>query len=835
MKRIIAFLMALMILVPHLPVPKAAANEVPLEGLITQQYDDFVYKLTGGSVKDATDRLVNHSIKGGGTLNMGQNDTFTKALLSTNLFRADFIDAAATAITYMQSSGSDKVFMRGGVHWYNTRMRYYNTAYQDNENGNDSDDPAIGISASYDYWNGRTNEHDDSMILVVGSSHSRMTFRQIEATADAVTYSVLVRIYDTFDFSGADYSGSSTSLAQLITWLGFLLSFGLLSEFDWTATAELTLTVPNSCTHSSANYRWGFDGKQDLVTEENARNKKNALTKLDGTALDGVFSQTYYMTDHPIFLFHDKPWELEFTCIGTGSFAFSSNQYMESGMYFRKLNNLILFGEKVYKNETDTEKTHCQYGMDFIRGTSEEKHTYCLKNCVNADGSNMVYLFLDGIEMGPMNRYYESSAYQKVTSDGLNGKNLVFSYLGNISRPFENVAVDYIQVWENGRDNDPFTYCTSRTVAPTCTSDGYTQNTCTLCGAVFKTDSAPATGHSFGAYTSNSDATCTTDGTKTAKCSTCGTTDTVADPGTARNHSFGAWDLTKSATCTAEGEERRDCENCDHYETRSLAQTAHEWTTSVMVEPSCTETGTQEKTCRNCDALETYEIPAKGHSWVDASVPMKRCDICGFAESSCQIRLPEELESLETVWVDGEPYPAESGRVTLEEEAFCLTVYAPEMQIYELHWTGESYEANHIPELDGLIEFAGTDLRTEGAPGIRIITAMERETREALQGDGLAGYTLVEAGTVTSFAGTSPVLGQPEAKSNHAYRKGEADPIYKKTKDQILYTNVLVGYSPRQYQDTLSVRPYCILEKDGQQLTVYGAVMTATLTQLMQK
>lgn len=443
-------------------------------------------------------------------------------------------------------------------------------------------------------------------------------------------------------------------------------------------------------------------------------------------------------------------------------------------------------------------------------------------------------LYVDGIEIGSMNQYYQGGISQNTTSDWVNGKDFMFNYVGMDFIPFDNISVEYIQVKENGGETLALDYCAAKKVAPQCTVDGYTRYDCTACGAVFKIDTTPATGHSFGTYASNYDATCTADGTKTAKCADCGTESTVTDSGTAKGHSFGVWVVTKASTCTAEGAERRDCANCDHYETRSIAQTEHEWTSSITAESTCTEVGTERQSCRNCDAYMTNEIPALGHSWVDDTAPMKQCAVCGYAERTCNIQLGTEFAGMDTVWVDGQEYPVEDGVVTLESTASCLTVYGEEMKVWTLQWTGNHYETVYVPELDGLMAYYGSDIRTEDVPGIRIITAMERGIREALTGDGLAGYTLAETGTVMAYNGVTPILGQPDARSNYAYRKNEIDPIYKKTKDQILYTNVLVGYSSYQYEKVLSVRPYCILvDGSGNALTVYGAVLTTSIAQLI--
>ena len=58
--------------------------------------------------------------------------------------------------------------------------------------------------------------------------------------------------------------------------------------------------------------------------------------------------------------------------------------------------------------------SHSNYGIrpgDYgIDGTAE--HTYLLTNKIAADGSNMVYLSVDGKELGAMNNYYINGTAQ---------------------------------------------------------------------------------------------------------------------------------------------------------------------------------------------------------------------------------------------------------------------------------------------------------------------------------------------------------------------------------------------------------------------------------------
>lgn len=76
-------------------------------------------------------------------------------------------------------------------------------------------------------------------------------------------------------------------------------------------------------------------------------------------------------------------------------------------------------------------------------------------------------------------------------------------------------------------------YADSVTTAPTCTTDGVKTFACS-CGSSY-TEAIPATGHQFGDYSYNNDATTSADGTKTRYCSVCSETETVTAEGTKKS------------------------------------------------------------------------------------------------------------------------------------------------------------------------------------------------------------------------------------------------------------------------------------------------------------
>ncbi len=162
-------------------------------------------------------------------------------------------------------------------------------------------------------------------------------------------------------------------------------------------------------------------------------------------------------------------------------------------------------------------------------------------------------------------------------------------------------------------------YTATVTKQPTCTAEGVKTFKCS-CGDSY-TEAIPATGHSFGAYTYNGDATEAADGTETAACTICGTKDTRTAAGTkiAHVHNYTAA-VTKAATCAEEGVKTYTC-SCGSSYTEPIPVTARSFGDYVYNEDATTEKdGTKTATCSVCGRTDT--VTAEGTkktlpSWYD--------------------------------------------------------------------------------------------------------------------------------------------------------------------------------------------------------------------------
>ena len=192
---------------------------------------------------------------------------------------------------------------------------------------------------------------------------------------------------------------------------------------------------------------------------------------------------------------------------------------------------------------------------------------------------------------------------------------------------------------------------------PTCTEDGYTTYTCSMCKSHYVDDQVDAFGHMFDTYYyDEGSATCYQDGTKTATCSNgCGAKNTVADPGSKTDHEVTDFTVIKEATCLEEGEQEAKCfyyDKCGYSEIVPIDALGHDIPADFVTdkEPTCTEKGSKSKKCTRCsETVATEEIPALGHAvntdytvdvaatCLEAGKQSKHCARCDYKEGETTI------------------------------------------------------------------------------------------------------------------------------------------------------------------------------------------------------
>ncbi len=150
----------------------------------------------------------------------------------------------------------------------------------------------------------------------------------------------------------------------------------------------------------------------------------------------------------------------------------------------------------------------------------------------------------------------------------------------------------------------------SKTIAPTCTEQGYTLMTCKVCATTRQTKYVDALGHSYddGVVTAP---TCTADGYTTYTCSTCG--DSYTDNVVAASHSYDDGVVT-APTCTTEGYTTYTCTVCgDSYTGNTTATVDHSYDSGVVTAPTTTTQGYTTYTCTVCGySYKSNFTPATG-------------------------------------------------------------------------------------------------------------------------------------------------------------------------------------------------------------------------------
>lgn len=213
------------------------------------------------------------------------------------------------------------------------------------------------------------------------------------------------------------------------------------------------------------NFRWAGIGEGMTSAETDGFFTENALDQELGNGDNGAnIENSYYSLNKPINLYHDRAWTLEFKAKGNwgaGSsedpmLLSSCNDSLRLGITYlwRNSSDYIALGTRI-----DGQSGYQNYGVDMsgLGLLDSQYYTYRLENQITYDASgnyvsNMVWLYIDDVQIGAMNRHRDNNVDTDPvsTDDWVSGKDFQFNFIGNKNFPLNGVTFDYIQVWEDG-------------------------------------------------------------------------------------------------------------------------------------------------------------------------------------------------------------------------------------------------------------------------------------------------------------------------------------------------------------------------------------------------
>ncbi len=168
---------------------------------------------------------------------------------------------------------------------------------------------------------------------------------------------------------------------------------------------------------------------------------------------------------------------------------------------------------------------------------------------------------------------------------------------------------------------------------PTCTEQGYTHYTCSVCGIEYNDQYTDALGHNFLPYAIIAP-TCEEQGYTIYKCSRCELT-THLDFTEPTGHSFTVAEKDEP-TCTENGYIKYKCVLCKKTTDEILPSGGHNYSLIHKVEPTCTTSGYTDYICISCgNSYSTGYTEPLGHSLTVIEKSEPTCADNGYIKYQC--------------------------------------------------------------------------------------------------------------------------------------------------------------------------------------------------------
>ena len=533
MKKTIAVVLCLSLLLTTLAQSAFASESVDLGAIVKSQYEAFSesVNVSRGSFY-GTMALLTHATTGKGKdLNVGEGHSVTALLLNSEGYTAGIV----AALTKFVESGEDSIYLEGSQNYYTNNFKFN---YKLNGKAYASGAPASN------------NDYDTALRLVGGSVKSYITVTTLESNADEITYNVEILLKDGFDFNGTYEGWEDADLEKALTSLGkFLADTGAFTTYNWSVSADFELTVPN--THYVPE-ETEPEATEPEATEPPHTHSYNAVVTAPTCTEDG------YTT---------------YTCDCGDSYV--ADEVKAAGHSYEAVVTAPSCTEDGYT--TYTCSCGDSYVGDEVKADGHVYNTVVTAPTCTEDGYT-TYTCSCGDSYVADEVKAAGHSYEAVvtapscTEDGYTTYTCSCgdSYVGDMVKADGHVH-------------------SANVIAPTCTKIGYTVYTCD-CGDTYVANEVDATGHNYEAVVTAP--SCIEAGFTTYTCD-CGDS-YVADEVKASGHSYKA--VVTAPTCTEAGYTTYTCDCGDTYVGDEVSATGHSYE-AVVTAPTETEQGYTTYTC----------------------------------------------------------------------------------------------------------------------------------------------------------------------------------------------------------------------------------------------
>ncbi|MBR0413904.1 MAG: leucine-rich repeat protein [Clostridia bacterium] len=493
-----------------------------------------------------------------------------------------------------------------------------------------------------------------------------------------------VKELSNYAFSGAEFTTLNTNMVEVINKNSLNAS-----RIQHIILGEAVKTVTiNSCFLSIYNQSWTFLSKDCQIESGSYSATKRTIYGYYGSTAFQYYVN-HYWKDYMDFVFLDEETQpgFQYTELSNDSIRIDSYIGFDTALEIPAYidgKKVVQIGANAFSGNTTITSLTLPETLETIDSRAFDALTNVTTLTIPSSVRKIASFAISG--MSTLSKLYINS-FDCEINDGALPKTKVFactgstaeSYAGRNELSFFSIGHQFVsEEIENNKIRKTCSLCgytevvdnpnihheyAAQVIAPTCTEQGYTIYTCSLCGDSYITDYKAALGHETFEIKATSP-TCKVEG-KTAgiQCARCQLILKEQEPIATLPHEYDGGNVTTAPTCTQEGVKTYCCRNCDAFYTEPLEKIAHDYITFVMA-PTCTETGYTTYTCSACGESYTadetplqphtpQEIPAVAATCTqEGSTKGSRCAVCALV-----LEAPQSISKL--------PHEYDGGKITL--------------------------------------------------------------------------------------------------------------------------------------------------------------------------